>query len=317
MEGDTLILTLNSSNVSSQSNSILTYEFKNGGFKIPPNSKMYLNSATIPYSWFNISANIGNNSFQYIMPTSLVATNTVTVTIPDGFYTLSQIQDVLWASLKSNGYYFYNSSTTGTANPQIIYPITLTTYTPNYTNAFQFQYIPSSAPNVITQFGTGWIWALGTFPTNATTPQIVITGTVTNKTTLFGNTIGFTNQTTTASNYGAVAPTLANSQPVVVYGNSLKVFPPFPAQGSFINNVLIRCSIVDNPVATIPDIMDIIPITSAFGSNINYSNYNENYVNLKAGNYKNFQINLCDQNYNPIQILDPNMLIELIIKVGI
>jgi hypothetical protein len=66
-------------------NATLSYEFKTGTFNIPPNSKMYLNSATIPYSWYNISAYIGNNTFQYIMPTTLTNTATVTVVIPDGF----------------------------------------------------------------------------------------------------------------------------------------------------------------------------------------------------------------------------------------
>jgi hypothetical protein len=109
---------------------------------------------------------------------------------------------------------------------------------------------------------------------------------------------------------------LINSTPYVVYGNSLKVYPPFPAQGSFINNIVVRCTLVDNFVGAIPDILEIIPITSAFGSNINFGNFNQTFVKLKSGQYKNFTISLCDQNFNPIQIQDPNMLLELIIELG-
>jgi len=62
-------------------------------------------------------------------------------------------------------------------------------------------------------------------------------------------------------------------------------------------------------------VLECIPITSQFGSNINYaSSRDSNWIKLRKGQYKELTLNIVDQNFNPININDPNILISLLIK---
>ena len=63
-------LIINSSNNVSINNSLYKYNFPNS-LNIPEGSEICLNSAIIPYSWFNVSSLIGNNYFYYIYPVAL------------------------------------------------------------------------------------------------------------------------------------------------------------------------------------------------------------------------------------------------------
>ena len=50
------------------------------------------------------------------------------------------------------------------------------------------------------------------------------------------------------------------------------------------------------------------------GSNINYAPQVEKYVKLSKGAYSSMVIYLTDQNNQPINFLDPNILITLLFK---
>jgi hypothetical protein len=308
-------IVLNSSNALSSSKNVFVYNFINGNFKIPKNSTIAIKQVTIPYSWYNISQYLGNNTFQYTMPTSGTSTNTVTVTIPDGFYTISDLNNILQESLFANNYFFYNSSSSGASNPEIIYPISFSQYSPQYTNQIEFQYIPTSSNNVIAQFGFNWNWALATYPSTATCPSIIITGNVNSKSYLFGNVIGFLSGTYGGNTYPSSSPTILDSQPVIVYGNTL-TNSNFPALGSNVNGIVVRCNLINNSITMPSDILDSFPINAQFGSNINYLPQNNNKVLLKEGNYNSIQFSLFDQNLNPLLLQDTNVLISIELFLG-
>ena len=110
-------------------------------------------------------------------------------------------------------------------------------------------------------------------------------------------------------------PSLSNSTPYSVLGNSLTNYtPPFPAVGSNINAIVIRCNLVNNAISNQPDILDCSPITTTFGSNIIYQPVSENWVRLKAGSYSSMIITFTDQNGNTIYMNDPNILLSLLIR---
>jgi hypothetical protein len=329
----------NSNNVVNNQNNVYTYKFPSGSFTIPEDSVMSINQITIPYSWYNITAAYGNNNFSYSMPTTGSTIANITVTLPDGFYNITDINNVLAASLRANNYYFYNINpsqsalnSSGVANitSNIIYPIVFSSQAPNYTNCITSQFIPSSGTNVVTAFGANWVWALGTYPTNATLPRITIAnpisgGPITKNTYCFGNIIGFTNAVfpSVAQTYTGV-PTIANSQPYVIYGNTLaktlnntvSASIPFPAIGSIVNGVIVRCNLCYNAISTVgvSDILDSFPITSTFGSNINYLPITDNCVKISSGKFNQITISFMDQNLNALNMLDPNVLISLLIK---
>ena len=266
----------------------------------------------------------------------------VTVTIPDGFYTISDLNNLLSKSLFSSNFYFYNSSN-GVSDPsQIIYPIQFATNAANYTNSIIFQYIPTSSGNVVTQFGTNWLYANpNIFPVHASLPTItiphVLGRNITSSTYGLGNILGFTNGTYPASytlyyNLATTnttdSPTISNSSPVVINGNTLKSYtynglnsltiaaanPAFSPIGSYVNGIVVRCNLVDNNVCATSDILDSFAITSSFGSNINYIAHIEKVCKIRPGKYRDLTITFNDQNLNTLYMQDPNILINLLIK---
>lgn len=329
---------LNSTNVVNSQNNVFTYKFQNGSFTIPEGSIMGINQITIPYSWYNITSAYGNNSFSYSMPTTASSNASVTVNIPDGFYSISDLNNLLQASLRANNYFWYNSNpgqatlnTNGFTNitNNIIYPISFTSQPSNYTNCISLLYVPSSGTNVVSQFGANWVWALGTYPTNATLPRVTIPqqngNNITQNSYGFGNILGFINGTypTTSKTYTG-SPTLANSQPYLIYGNTLGLTqnntisanPTFAPIGSYVNGVIVRCNLCYNPISSVGvnDILDSFPITSTFGSNINYLPISDNSVKISSGKFNQITLSFMDQNLNPLRMLDPNVLISLLIK---
>ena len=312
-------LILNSTNVIGINNNMFRYNFVNG-FEIKEGTTMAVSQITMPYSFGNVSAFLGNNTFQYTMPTTGSTSVTRTITLSDGFYDINALNQALWADMKSQLYYFYNpqstliSTTTSTSYPNILFPISFASVYSSYTNSITLQYIPTTSGNVTTQYGTGWLWALGTFPTTATLPSVTITGLVTASTTNFGNILGFTQgQYPTSLITYAGTPTIATSQPYVILGNTLKASPPFPPLATIVNSVVVHCDLVLNQVTMPNDVLDNFPITSTYGSNINYFPIADNAVKVKAGKYQTMTITLTDQNFNPIICLDPNVLIAILI----
>ena len=216
------------------------YNFLGGSFDVPEGSQLALSSLTIPYSWFNISAFLGNNTFSYSIPISS-GSQTITVIIPDGCYLISDLNNILSASLRQNNFYYYNISAPincGFSNipaSQIIYPIQFSVNIVNYTNQITFQYI---ATNGNLSLGSSWVWAnSSSYPTNAQLPTIPIPQqgglNITQNTYGLGNILGFTNGTYPSSStlyYGLATtqttniPTIINSYPLTINGNTLKTY---------------------------------------------------------------------------------------------
>jgi hypothetical protein len=63
---NTYNIIMNSTNVSNIYYTQFTFQFINGSFDIEEDAEICVGQITIPYSWFNINANVYNNaSFSY------------------------------------------------------------------------------------------------------------------------------------------------------------------------------------------------------------------------------------------------------------
>ena len=392
---------LNASNNVSIYNNTFKYNFINGQFDIPEGSEMCINTLVIPYSWYNISSFLGNNTFYWTYPmptasmtitasnstsitvsgigstqnlavgsiitcssnptstspngliyitalgtgtggngtytinqaatyTSASATSTGvvrTITLTDGFYQLSDINNALWADMKTAKIYYYNTNpnvisgfTAGTESSNIIYPISFSVNPNAYNNVITFQYIPTVSSDVPLLFGTNTSYQNALYPATTSTCQIIIPTGVSNiSTNNIGNLLGFTSgaypSTQTTKTYTAPA-TLANSYPPPsIGGNSLTAYsPPFPAIGSYVNGIVIRCNLVDNAISSVNDILDSTTINTNFGSNILYQPVSDNWVKIKKGTYSSLTITFSDQNFNTLYMNDPNILLSLLIR---
>lgn len=279
-------LILNNTNIISTSNTIFQYKFINGSFQIPDDSTICISSVSIPYAWFNISQANNNNTF-VIIDWLLVSH---TITLANGFYQQQDVQNYIQEYCLNNGLYLVNAS----GDPVFfLFIITNTNYysdqllTYIVPTAAQFQ--PSTVGNAYYGWstGTGWVG----FPTVATAPSLQVLN------NNFQQFLGFNNGT-----YGGGT---TNSS----------ILSQFTPNTTVVNSLTMSISIVQNPCQTPTNIIDNIPITSTFGSNIVYEPKYKKEIKVAGGTYSNFIINILDQNFNPINSEDPNTTISLLLTL--
>jgi hypothetical protein len=102
------ILTLNSTNLSNtNTNTTFRYNFINGGFTCN-DYEMCVSSVTLPYSFYNVSSYYSNKTFSLIFPTA-GTTIQYDITLPDGFYTVTTINNYIQLECQTRGAYLLDS----------------------------------------------------------------------------------------------------------------------------------------------------------------------------------------------------------------
>ena len=283
---DSFTLVINSSNVTNtNTNSIYTYNFIGGGFKVEEGMECMISSAQIPYSIFNITAAYNNNLIDIGFPTGASGYTTFNLTIPDGFYTINDFNNYIQQYCITNGLYLINSS------GQNVYYLNFSVNQNYYAVQILLYLVPRSLPTGWTA-PSNWI-GFSTYPSDRT-PHIHIYDNM----SVY---LGFT-----AAQYPPTLPQLTN------YSILSNKKPPL---ASYVNSLIIHCSLVNNPVISPSDILDAFQISNTtFGANINYTPNIEKYVKLTRGTYNSMVLYITDQNNNPITMLDPNILITILFK---
>lgn len=275
-------LCLNSANVVSGSNNTsFKYTFLGGNFTAK-NMEICLGSVTIPYAFYNISSYYANTNFTITFPTTASTTTSVNVTLPDGFYSVNDIQNYIQATCINNGFYLIDG-----AGNYVFY--TYLTYSTTY---YKVQLVQSVVPNALPSgYSIPANWQ--GFNALAVTPTLAL------GTSSIAPIIGFAS--------GASYPTVPSATPY----NILSTSTP---QGSTVNSLVVRCSLVNNNIVVPSDIMDGFNINASFGNNIVYDPSFEKFVALKDGVYNSLIITFVDQNLNSFSSVDPNVAITLLIK---
>lgn len=275
-------LIMSSANVVSGSNNTrYSYTFLNNSLTILDEAEIAISNFVIPYSWYNVTKAYDNMSFSFTFPTAASSGVTYNFSLAEGFYLVNDITAALQQFCILNGLYLINGS------GLYVYYLTLI-YNPT---TYGVQVICSLVP---TSLPVGWTAPAGWVGFNATsyTPTLTITN------NNFGKIIGFA-----AGTYPS-APSITNR-------SFLNTFVPL---GSNVNSLVIRCSLVNNAIGMPSDVVDTIPITSTFGSNVNYMPSALKWVQLQAGTYQKLEISIVDQNLNSMTILDSNVSISILIK---
>jgi len=279
----TFNLVMNSNNVVTGSNNTrYSYTFLNNNLTLLDEAEICVSNITIPYSWFNVTTAYANTTFSIIWTVGLTQIG-IPLTLQEGFYTVTTLNEAIQQLCIDNGLYLIN------VQGNYVYYLTLLYNPSTYGVQLICSLVPSSLPS-------GWTQPSGFFgyPTVPTTPQFVLVP----ESNLY-QILGFVNN--------AVYPSSPSLNPV----SFLSTFTPI---GSNVNSLIIRCNLVNNSVGFPSDILDTMPITGTFGSNLNYSPYALKWLRISSGIYQKLEIQIVDQNLNSMVILDSNVCISLLIN---
>lgn len=286
---------LNSSNiVRDGQNNKLIYRFPNSvQFK---NSQIALASCSIYYSWYNISSTLGNNTFSYNWRNGAGVATTYTVTIPNGLYEISTLNQYLQFVFIQNGHYLVNSS------GQNVYYAQFTVNPARYAIQIDTFLFPTALPALWTNP------AAVPFPPQSFNPIITLPTKINE---IFGYTAGFATDQNLNNAY--VAP--VGSQYISKLANGTISYISTTAPNVQPNSsLLFSMSNVDNPYASPTSIIYTLIPQVAVGEIINEKPPEFIWNRLTDGLYNELRITILGTDLNQIQINDPAMTIVLVIK---
>jgi len=279
------VLLLNQSNATNLNN-VFNYKFPSGSVNFQ-NMEVAISQIILPYSWYNITSSYNNQKLNIIFPDDAGTVN-ISITIPQGFYTIQQINQYLQSIQLQNGYALINAA------GSIVYYIEIVANSNTGLAQLNCYDVPTSLPSGYSYYSGGKWGSIG-LPTNANqVPQLVVAST-NNFGTLIGFSAGtFPSSATQSSTYSIQSTT----EPVI----------------SNVTCVSVGISLVNNVLSSPSNIAALIPITSTWGSQINYQPNELLWLPVLNGTTNNFSVYFYDQNSNNLGINDTEITICLIIR---
>ena len=272
-------IVLNSKNAVVGNNSQYVYKFPRGSINLKKAS-VALSQVNMYYSWANINAAAFNNaSFQIIFPDATPGTffSTIDVTVPNGNYTVEALNSYLQSVFIAGNRYLINNST-----GQFRYFYEILSNPQTYSIQLISHTIPTSLPTGFTEPPGGFSYPGGT----GTNPSMTILDNG------FGDLIGF-------------------EQGVYFDAISSKV-----PQMSPVSSVLVTCSLINNKFTNPNNIIYSFTAGGAtYGSKMSIQAQNLVFNNIDDGVYSEVCVNFIDNEFRPLNIIDTNLIIYLIVQI--
>lgn len=295
---------LNSNHIVNAGNNKMVYKFPRD-VKFGKNDKLAVSHFNVYYSWFNISAKYNNNFFQYkwFNNTNGDVDETFDVVIPDGFYTVYTLYEFFQSKMVESGhvletidgsnYVYFIEFLTNSTYYAIEMRLSSVSTVMDFTNSGQTSLVvpTDESTQAYVKAPTGWV-----LPAEFKTPQIIIPSN-----SNFGKLFGFKPATIYEDIPGSVA---INKQ----YSFLNDIVPNMNPSSSFV----ITCNLINNDFSIPNDVLYSFTIPSgvSFGDLIT-SNTDFIYSRIREGTYREVILSIKDQDFNDLQIIDPNMLIVL------
>lgn len=279
----TSTIVLKSSNITDKTNSVFKYDFPNSVNLI--DHEVALVSASMYYSWNNISTVLENRTFQYQYVDGTDTLQTVTVTLDEGLYEISDINKALQFSMIQQGLYLIDNTSS-----ENIYYLEFVINTVRNSVDINTYSVPTSLPAGFTA-PSNWVG----YPTVSYNPNFIATS-------RFNEIIGYSAGFETGLNTG-IGTTLSFSSsvsPNVNPNSNLLV-----DVGAFTDNKF------SNPAGVIASIVPSVNV----GSLINVLPPEYVYSPIKNGIYSSITVRLLNAfTLQPQQIEDPSIVIILGIR---
>jgi hypothetical protein len=285
---------LNSSNiVEGTNNSQFIYNFPGGGITLKPDQKVGLVNLSMYYSTFNITISNKNNSYSYIWVNGL----TYNVVMPNGFYDINSINNYLHFTMVQNKHYLLSS--TG----DYVYLSTWSVNASRYSvelNCFGISSALATSNSWVLASGATWV-----IPTNFIIPEIVIPS------TNFSLVVGFATGTYPNAIISGIPPSQTQTP---AYTTDQQFLSSFTPQVTPLSSYILTCSLINNSYAVPNNLLYSFSPQGTIGEQFTIAPYEYMMINCNPGSYSYFTMTLVDQNFQPISIEDPNMIIQLIIS---
>jgi len=291
------VIVMNSTNIVQDGlNNKLIYKFPNS--VVLKDKYIAVSSISMYYSWFNISAALGNNIFTFTWTAGAVTT-TYTVTIPDGLWDITAINNYIqFKCIELNLYY--------TLSGNNYYPFEIITNLNRYAAQLNTYLIPTTAP-------TGATTPVG-FPGFPTTAQ----NSVVTFPSAFNKILGYTAGFSSAANVGNATtfgtPTVftnyaaKNSSGTISYLSNTA--PDVQPNAS----ILFVMSNINNPYTQPSGIIYSLNSSVQVGELIVEKPPNFMWNKLIDGTYNELRLTFLSPTLQPLAINDPNMTILLTIR---
>lgn len=286
------IIVLNSTNITNlgNGNNTLVYNFPNSvDF---PNHSIALQNLVTYYAWENINANfLINNTFTYGWTVGGVTT-TYNVVIPNGLWEISTIDLYLQYLFIQRGQYLIN------ATGDYVFYVRLVVNPQRYGVNIDTYPVPTSLPagysEPVAVPASGAAAWLG-YPTTTYNPSVTIL-----PTNFFYKIVGYVPGFTTSANTGV--------------GTNLSHLSSTPPQVQPNPNMLVSVTNINNRYAGNGSTIYVATPNVGFGEVFTSTPSEYAYQKLLAGTYNSITVRLLGQDGSPLQVLDSNMTISLVIR---
>ena len=242
------------------------------------------------FSMYNSFYNISQKQYQNNQITFTWFDNTVyNWTIPDGYYSLPDLNTWLGSQFIINKLYCVNSN-----NSQNIYFVTFQTNSVLYKAQIDVYFMPSSTNAALYgyQIPAGATW---TFPGTNTMVRLTINS---NLKSYFG---------TTETTFGIITPA-QNMNYLSANGICPVVSPVF--------SIYLGCNLIVSDFNQIGNLFSQFPISAAYGNLIKIESSIDALISIKEGIYSEILITLWDQDNNALIFNDPEMTCFLIVETN-
>ena len=275
--GKTIILT--TANIDENSNNTkLVYNFPSGGYSFK-NDMIAVLSIYQYFSIFNITSDYGNNTFSYVWFDGVE----YIITIPDGYYEISDLNSYFQSIMIANTHYMTNSA------GQFIYFLEFIVNTSRYAvqiNSYPLDTTIQSTNGYILPSGATW-----SVPATTTLSQFNV------NTSGFGEVLGY--------EIGSYPDTQVGSSTLSFLSSKAPQITPY-------SSILVSCNLVNNR-AVIPSniLTSYTPLGTSIGSLFTFEPNYLQFADVEDGQYTQLVLEFRDQLSRSIVIRDPNMLITL------
>ena len=250
--------------------------------KFTNKSRVGLVSLSVYNSTFNVTASRGNNTVTFVWPSATPVTTTFT--IPDGYYSASDLNSFLQSQMYSNNYYVTSNNGTN-----VIYFYEIVQNSVRYSIQLNSYYVPTSANATTLGYSqpSGATWA---YPASNKTPQLTFG-------TAFGSLIGMTAQTYPATVQSTNQSQMSTITPII----------------SPVNSYILTCNLINSKYSIPSNVFFSLPLNGSLGQLISYVAPSVVYSDIAPNTYNSIVIQFYDQNFNKLELKDNEIVLTLAI----